>query len=323
MRKLKQILMLLLAVQVIVCEGQITESKLNTLPTAESLVSKALVSEGNQARLQAVFAKAAKGEKVILGVLGGSITEGAACANPAKRYPSIVLNWWKRTFPKAQFELVNAGIGATGSNYGAMRVQRDLLSKSPDIVIVEYAVNDPNTEEFAESYEGVIRQILKTPQKTAILLLFMLKADGTNAQEWQTKIGKHYGLTMISYRDAIWPEIQKGSLKWEQISPDQVHPNDAGHILTGEIVSEILGKAYKKFTSNKLPEVTKPIPDPLISDNFEYTSMFEGENLVPVKTKIGNLTDHNIRRLVGKVQIREVCSNLRSPVKRFFFRAGG
>lgn len=282
MKFMKQILLLMLAVQFIVCDGQISEPKLNALPTAESLVSNALVSEGNQTRLHAVFTKAAKGEKVIIGVLGGSITEGAACAKAENRYPNVVLNWWKRTFPRAQFELVNAGIGATGSNYGAMRVKRDLLSKSPDIVIVEYAVNDPDTKEFAESYEGVVRQILNAPQNPAILILFMLKIDGTNAQEWQTKIGMHYGLPMISYRDAIWPEIQAGRLKWEQISPDQVHPNEAGHILVGELVSAELEKAFKKFSSDKHKAVNTPIPAPLISDLFEYTSLFDGETLSPL-----------------------------------------
>lgn len=269
----------------IACKGQIVEPGAGLLPTAESLLSNAIVSEGNQSRLQSVFVKAQMGGKLVIGVLGGSITEGAASANPDKRYASVVLAWWKKTFPKAEFELVNAGIGATGSDYGAMRVKRDLLSKSPDMVVVDYAVNDPNTKEYAESYEGIIRQILNDPQKPALMLLFMMKKDGTNAQEWESRIGIHYGLPMISYRDALWPEIQEGRLRWTQISPDNVHPNEAGHVLAGELICGALEKAFQKFSSNNIPAVSPAVSAPLISDSFEFTSLFDGVTLIPLTNK--------------------------------------
>ena len=30
---------------------------------------------------------------------------------------------------------------------------------------------------------------------------------GGNAQEWHGKVGEHYGLPMVSFRDALWPEV--------------------------------------------------------------------------------------------------------------------
>jgi len=285
MKITKFILILLLIAQIAACKGQAEESGATVFPTAESLLAKAIVSEGNQARLLSVFAKAQMGGKLVIGVLGGSITKGAAASGVDKRYANVVLAWWGKTFPKAQFELVNAGIGATGSDYGAMRVKRDLLSKSPDMVVVDFAVNDPKTAEYEESYEGVVRQILNAPQKPALVLLFMSKKDGTNAQELESKIGTHYNLPMISYRDAIWPEIQAGRLKWSQISPDDVHPNDVGHLLTGELIGGALGKAYKKFSPDHIQTVSSILPAPLISDLFEFTSLFDGEALVPLTNK--------------------------------------
>ena len=61
-------------------------------------------------------------------------------------------------FPKATVKFVNAGIGATGSNYGALRAERDLLSHQPDFVVVEYAVNDGNAAAFAATLEGLLRR---------------------------------------------------------------------------------------------------------------------------------------------------------------------
>ena len=271
--------------QLTYCKGQQAEQAIRVFPTAESLLPNNYITEGNSARLNLVFAKAQKGGKMVIGALGGSITEGAASATVDKRYPNVVLAWWKKKFPKAMIELVNAGIGATGSDYGAMRVKRDLLSYSPDFVVVDYAVNDPNTKEYAEAYEGVVRQILNAAQKPALMLLFMTKNDGSNAQEWQSKVGIHYNLSMTSYRDAIWPEIKSGRLKWEQISPDQVHPNEAGHVLTGELICMALDKAFKKFSPENIPSVNLPIPSAFFSGSFEFTSVFDGEALVPISNK--------------------------------------
>ncbi|MBL7965830.1 MAG: SGNH/GDSL hydrolase family protein [Prolixibacteraceae bacterium] len=285
MKLVKTAFILILVLQIAACKGQAVTPEPISFPTAESLLSNKYITEGNLDRLNRAFDKAQKGGKLVIGALGGSITEGAASPTIDKRYANIVLAWWEKTFPKAQFELVNAGIGATGSDFGSMRVKRDLLSKSPDFVVVDYAVNDPNTREYVESYEGVIRQILNAPQKPSIVLLFMMKKDGTNAQEWQSKIGTHYSLPMVSYRDALWPEILAGRLRWEQISPDQVHPNEAGHVLNGELICMALERAYKKFNSENIQEVSSSIPEPLFTDSFEFTSLFDGEALVPQTNK--------------------------------------
>jgi len=250
------------------------------LPDASLLLGRAVTSEGNQARLQMFFKKATGGGRITLGVIGGSITEGAACAKADKRYHGVVLDWCKAKFPKAQFSLVNAGIGATGSNYGAMRVGRDLLSKSPDLVILEYAVNDGNTKELAESYEGVVRQILNSSSHPALILLFMMRKEGQNAQEWQSKVGDRYALPMLSYRDALWPEIQAGRLKWEQISPDSVHPNEAGHSFTGRLICAFLEKSL-----DVQPAKEQLLPEPLISNLYEHCQLFDGEDLKPVSNQ--------------------------------------
>ena len=154
-----------------------------------SLFSRSLVSSGDPARLQHALAKARRGEAVTVGVIGGSITPGAGASQPEKRYGERVAAWWRQTFPKASIRFVNAGIGATGSDYGALRVKRDLLSHHPDFVVVEYAVNDPNTQAAAETLEGLVRQILREANQPAVLLLFTMHQDGGNAQEWHGQSG--------------------------------------------------------------------------------------------------------------------------------------
>lgn len=240
---------------------------------------KALVATGNTARIQQVLARAQRGEKITIAVIGGSITAGAKASVPLKNYGNRIAAWWRQKFPKAEIKFVNAGIGATGSNYGALRAQRDLLAHRPDFVVVEYSVNDRNVQPSAETLEGLVRQILKQPNQPAVLLLFMMNKSGSNAQEWHSRVGVHYGLPMISFRDALWPAIKDGSLKWETLEADEVHPNDLGH--------ECAARFVTSFLESLLPAqaVVTPLPAPLFSDLYEHVTLQEAADLKPVKNE--------------------------------------
>ncbi len=245
------------------------------------LTTRSLVNTGDPVRLQRVMAQARKGGAVTVSVIGGSITAGAAATQPEKRYGNLVAQWWQLRFPTAKIKFINAGIGATGSDYGALRASRDLLSKQPDFVVVEYAVNDPNTPAAAETLEGLVRQILKQPNQPAVMLLFTMNRTGGNAQEWHSKVGMHYGLPMVSFRDALWPEIQSGRRKWEEVEADQVHPNDRGHAYCATFITAVLDKVLQDLPPNDLQSSVKPLPPPLLSGLFEQVRLHEADALVP------------------------------------------
>jgi len=250
-----------------------------------ALVTRSLVSKGDTTRLQSALAKARRGDNIVVGVIGGSITQGACASKPELNYGNLIAKWWREAFPAAQVEFVNAGIGATGSSYAVMRAERDLLSRKPDFVVVEFAVNDPNDRANAESYEGLLRQILRQPQAPAVVMLFMMTKDGGNAQEWQTKVGAHYYLPMVSYRDAIWDEMQAGRLAWTDVSPDMVHPNDRGHALAAQFVTSLLEQVRAELPASLPPAAAYVLPQPLFTDLFDHTALLEAADLTPVSNQ--------------------------------------
>lgn len=253
----------------------------DALLNSPELLARSLVSAGNTARLQHVLAKARRGETVTVAVIGGSITQGAKASKPEDRYGNRIAAWWQTTFPKAKVEFVNAGIGATGSNYGSLRAQRDLLTHRPDCVVVEYSVNDGDAEPAAHSMEGLVRQILAQPNFPAVVMLFMVNRKGGSAQAWHAKVGRHYGLPMVSYRDVVWPEIEAKRLAWDQVSPDDVHPNDLGHTRAAQFVTTFLAQTLAKLPADgQLPAIEK-IPAPLFTDLFEHTALCEAGDLQP------------------------------------------
>jgi lysophospholipase L1-like esterase len=248
----------------------------------KTVQSASLVATGDLSRVWQVMAKAQRGEKVVVAVIGGSITQGAKASKAENRYGNLVANWWRQAFRNAQIVFINAGIGATGSDFGALRAQRDLLAHRPDFVVVEYGVNDGNSQACAETLEGLIRQILRQPNQPAVVQLFMLHRNGGNAQPWQSKVGAHYHLPMISYRDALWPEIQAGRVTWDTVMADDVHPNDLGHACAAEFVSYLLEKAKKGIAN---PAVIRSLPAPLFGDLHEHTALFEAPDLKPLRNK--------------------------------------
>jgi len=247
----------------------------------KEIFARSLVDVGDTARLQHALAKARRGETVTIGVIGGSITAGARASSEENRWGNVVAAWWRSTFADTEVHFVNAGIGATGSNIGAHRVQAHLLAHRPDFVVAEYAVNDPNTELAAETLEGLTRQILRQPNQPALMLLFTMNRAGANAQEWHSKVGRHYGLPMVSFRDALWPEIEAGRLTWEDVEGDEVHPNDRGHKYCADFITAVLDNVLANLPpDNELPPV-QPLPEPLISDVFEHATFANADSVQP------------------------------------------
>lgn len=245
----------------------------------EEYLRRAILSLGSTIRLNHFFQKAERGSELTVGVFGGSITQGAACDELECCYHGILLQFLQSRFPQSRFTLVNAGIGATASNYGALRVERDLLSRRPDLVILEFAVNDFDTIRYAHTYEGVVRQILKRPT-CALLLLFMMHNTTHNAQRFQSMIGRHYGLPMVSYRDALTPDLATGKILWEELSPDSVHPRSAAHTFAGKLLVGLLEQILS-LPDHNAPTPPPPLPAPLFSADYESCFLAERETLVP------------------------------------------
>ena len=243
-------------------------------------IARSQLAAGDPWRLRRAFAKARRGEPLTLGVIGGSITCGAMASAPDRGYVASVLAWWRASFPQSETRLVNAGLSGTGSLYGAFRVQHDLLETAPDVVIVEFAVNDAWVDGAA--YEGLLRQILARPNAPAVVLLFMMYDTGGGDQEMQSKVGAHYNLPMVSVRDALMPEIAAGRIHWHDYFVDNVHPNDAGHAFAARCVTTLL-EATGPAEAPRGHDPLDPLPAPLHSDAYQFVEWREDTALMPAR----------------------------------------
>lgn len=240
----------------------------------------AIVNYGNTCRLKELMKRAEAGEHLVLGFLGGSITQGSLATEPEKCYAALVYQWWVQKFPQASFEYVNAGVGGTTSHYAAARVQSHLLNRKPDFVIVEFSVNDEATEHFQETYESVIRKVYGASNMPAVLILSnVFYNDGHSAQEQHVEVGKYYKIPCISIKDSIYQEILSGNIMACEISPDNLHPNDAGHSLVCGMVTHFLEKIYEK-RCEKEPEAEMPEVS-MTRNHYETVRRYQNFNCNP------------------------------------------
>ena len=253
---------------------------LNLGHTTEDMIRRAVVNPGNTARLADAMKRAQAGEKITIGTIGGSITQGTAASTTDERYANRALQWWAKAFPKAQLDFVNAGIGATDSYIGVHRVDADLLSKKPDVVIVEFSVNDTDAALNLQTYDSLVRKILQAENHPAVILLFTTQEDGTSLQDNHMQIGSAYNLPMISYKNAVLPEIEAGKFTWKDISPDNIHPNSVGHGIIGELLWSYFNSVYAKLDQIDTSDLTFTAT-PVTKDLYAKGQLLDSKTLTP------------------------------------------
>lgn len=232
----------------------------------EKMVDRSLLSVGDMTRMSDVFQKAQNGEDITVAYIGGSITEGYN-AGTTEFYAKTCTDLLQGYFPDITVTGVNAGISGTPSLLGNLRLERDVLSADPDIVFVEFAVNDGQEADYKNAYESLVRTLLTQEKDIAVVLLFTVLDSGYTCQEHMSKIGANYDLPMISVHESVYEEIEAGRMTWQDYSNDQSHPNAYGHKCITDFVDNYYQKVLPVVAEN-VGEVSKELPDPVFSAKY-------------------------------------------------------
>ena len=238
-------------------------------------------------RLKNLMKRATNGESLVIGFLGGSITQGSLSSTPKNCYAYLVYEWWKKSFPNAAFSFVNGGIGGTTSHYGGARAWKDVLCYRPDIVTVDFSVNDDANEFFEETYEGTLRRLLAAPSAPAVVVLNNVFYDtGKNAQDYHNRIADHYGIPHVSIKDTVYPDVESGKIVRADITPDNLHPNDKGHRLVADEICKLLDSIKAEMEEETIAgeniegkstktEASVLLPAPLTENAYEHSRLIQ------------------------------------------------
>ena len=179
---------------------------------------------------------------------GGSITNQDG-------WRVVTTNWFKEKYGEENVNAVNASVGGTGAAYGWTRINRDVISKNPDIVFVEFATNDANNVNAGTDIESIVRT-LNTMEKPPVIIFVYTTvinfADNNNSISEQEKVAQHYGIPSINIRDymlSLYNNDSEFASDWDNkvYLTDGTHPSAEASTMYGEYVNALLESESVKY----------------------------------------------------------------------------
>ena len=256
------------------------------------------VEQQTRRNVGAFFDKLRAGAPVTVAYMGGPITAGAGATAPEKTsFRAIVTEWLRKHYPKSEITELNAAINNTGvsggSLYGSLRARRDVIAYKPDLIFVEFAVNDTNENEITakKAVEGLLRQLLVVAQPPEVVMLYATSAKRGVRADWHDAIAAHYQVPAVNLQDRVWAMVDGGKIKLAEFWPgasrpaaslkDSVTPSDSGHKLYADLITSFLAEQEMLNAS----PILRNLPPPLVSDEMNYG---EFKAIVEIKPQRGS-----------------------------------
>jgi lysophospholipase L1-like esterase len=230
-----------------------------------------------------VLTRLKDGQQVKVGYFGGSITEAAG-------WRVQTLDWLRKSYPKAQVEEINAAIGGTGSDLGVFRLEWDALRHKPDLLFVEFAVNDGGAapEQIWRAMEGIVRQTWSSNSRTDICFVYTFRtgyeqdlAAGKcpRAASAMEMLAEHYRIPSINVALKT-VELQKsGKLIYQSDTPteagvirfsqDGVHPLTEGH----QVYTDVITTAMQQMAALPAVDHRSKLSSVFVQDHWQAARM--------------------------------------------------
>ncbi|MBA4017080.1 MAG: acyl-CoA thioesterase [Pirellula sp.] len=245
-----------------------------------------------RAGLSNFFKKATqKGAEVRIGYLGGSIT-----AQQGWRVKTLA--HFQKAYPDAKFTEINAAIGGTGSDLGVCRLQQDVLAQKPDLLFVEFAVNDGGAAptQIIRCMEGIVRQTWRALPECDICFVYtltealsppMLEGKFQRSASAMESVADHYGIPTIHMGMEVAKLAKAGQLLWKAPLPkdkasqnaaavplvfagDGVHPyTETGH----ELYLQAIVRSLEPIAEASGEPGAHKLSAPLDPENYEQAKL--------------------------------------------------
>lgn len=227
-------------------------------PAYGEMIARSCLSTGNNIRIKRVLQQLRDGKPTTIAFLGGSITQGAGAV------PSQEMCYARKTYEAicerytpdhgAHVRYIKAGVGGTPCQLGIIRYDRDITrdgAVQPDLIIVEFAVNDEADETKGLMHESLIQKIWSAPNEPAVVMLFSVFANDWNLKDRLAPIGWRHELPMVNVLDAVSPQFRVGVgersvITRRQYFYDVFHPSNSGHRIMRDCLMYMLDRLDKQ-----------------------------------------------------------------------------
>ena len=189
------------------------------------------------------------GQPVTIVCFGDSVTGVYYHSGSRRAWCDVLGLTLERLYPRAQIEMINAGVSGNTTGQGMERMERDVLSHHPQLVVVMFGLNDVarghGPEEFRAHLEEIIRRsrgagaevVLMTPNSVYPNDPARPVLKVADYAEVIRQVGQTEQVPVADcYRafEAIHAVDQRS---WEHLMSETIHPNMRGHKLFAEEVA--------------------------------------------------------------------------------------
>jgi lysophospholipase L1-like esterase len=196
------------------------------------------------AQLPKTLEKLRSGKPVKVIAYGDSITAGGEASTVDLQYtPRWIREVLRPKFPKSEITFENGATGGDTTYQGISRLEEKVLSRSPDLVLIAFGMNDnnvggtplPKFQENLRSMVSAIRQ--RTGAEVILLSTFPSHPDWHfNSHQMQSyaKATKDVAAEVNApYADVfgVWQRVLKRKDPSSLLGNNINHPNDFGHWL--------------------------------------------------------------------------------------------
>lgn len=160
--------------------------------------------------------------------------------NTLEAYPYQLLRELKSVYPFAVINIINTSIGGENSESGAKRFETEVLNHKPDVLFIDYALNDQGIglARAKIAWEKMIRSAMNKGIK--VILLSPSPDQRVNILEVNNVLEQHaaqikslsgkYGIGFVDVFKMFQQRVVSGQAITDYMSQVN-HPNEKGHAL--------------------------------------------------------------------------------------------
>lgn len=184
------------------------------------------------------------GGPFVVVTLGDSVTAGGEASTPERAFPLAFAAALRRSYPKADVQLINAGVGGTNSDYGLERLDRDVLAHKPQLVVIEF-VNDMSwpREKLRANYHELTARIRAAGAEPVILTPHYMWPEWMGPFEASRAALKEFAAEEkvgLADASARWGALRILGIPYETLLVNCInHPDDRGHQMFVDALMEL------------------------------------------------------------------------------------
>ena len=259
----------------------------------QAMVEKTIVNTGNNARLKAVLAKIHRGDKVKVAAIGGSVTEGAG---PEKFTDGYAYQFYRALKAKyapgdgSSVSFNNAGLSGTGSLLGVVRYDQDVVKVcggAPDLLIIEFAVNDNGDVLCQRSFEAIMRTAMLANPECAVIAIYAVASYG-NTSAQKIPVSNHYAIPHVNMLEVVNKAIADKVFTKEQYLTDYAHPTYEGHQFMCDCLMALIDKMDKAAKDSEQHVPASCFKEPAL---YGMKRIFPSNKDANVKIERGDFTE--------------------------------